>query len=341
MGTIKLICALTFTVTYQLPLRKGSTCALITPFTEDGEIDIPVLKRLVQLHIDQETDNLCVLGTTSEASVMSMEERKLVLGTIVEMAKGKIPLMVGTGTINPDSVKAQTQQAIDLGADACLVVTPYYVKPPQRALVRHFVDVADLGLPVVLYNVPGRTKCDMDDDTIVTLSKHENIVGVKDATGDLSRLSSLIEALGEGNESFLKFSGDDHTTTDYILHGGDGCISVTANLVPGTMHQMAHAALNGHEEVARNLNEPLAKLHQDLFIESSPIPAKWAAKQMGLIDTAYCRPPLDELDPKFEEVVKKALKAAELPIMESEMSVEIASRLREEALSRRDQNFLV
>lgn len=328
-------------ITPQLPLKKGSTCALITPFTENGEIDIPGLKSLVGLHLDQGTDNLCVLGTTSEASVMSMDERELILSTIVGMAKGKIPLMVGTGTINPESVKEQTQQAIDLGADACLVVTPYYVKPPQRALVRHFTEVADLGLPVVLYNVPGRTKCDMDDETIVTLSKHANIVGIKDATGDINRLSSLVEALGADNAGFLKFSGDDATTTDFILHGGDGCISVTANLVPGAMHQMTYAALNGDTGKARNLNEALAKLHDNLFIESNPIPTKWAAKHLGLINTAYCRPPLDELDHKFEGHVKEALKAAELTILESQMKIEIASKLREEALSRKDQNFLV
>lgn len=231
-------------------MRKGSTCALITPFNDDGSIDVPGLKRLVQLHIDQGTDNLCVLGTTSEATVMSMDKRALVLTTIVDMAKGKIPLLVGAGTINPTSVKAQTQQAIDLGADASLVVTPHYVKPPQRGLIHHFTEMADMGLPVILYNVPGRTACNLLDETVVTLSEHEHVVGVKDAAGDLDRLASLKALLGDKDKNFLKYGGDNSTTTDFILQGGDGCISVTANLVPGAMHEMAMAALAVDEDRA-------------------------------------------------------------------------------------------
>jgi len=314
----------------RIPLRKGSTCAIITPFTPDGKIDVPGLQKLVQLHLDSGTDNLCVLGTTSEASVMSMDERALVLNTIVDMAKGKIPLLVGTGTINPQSVKAQTQQAIDLGGDAALVVTPYYVKPPQRGLIRHFTEVADMGLPVILYNVPGRTASNILDETVLTLSEHEHIVGIKDATGDLGRLASLKAMLGERDADFLKYSGDDSTTTDFILQGGDGCISVTANLVPGAMHEMVHAALAGNAELAHNLNAPLAAMHKKLFVESNPIPTKWAAKYIGLIDHAYCRPPLDEMDPKFEFEVSEALKQANLYLMESQLAFEINTKLREQ-----------
>lgn len=299
-------------VSTQMPMRKGSTVALITPFTDDGKIDIPVLEKLVEFHIEKGTDNLCVLGTTAEAAVMTMDERALVLSTIAGIAKGKIPLLVGTGTINPESVKAMTQQAIDLGADANLIVNPYYVKPPQRALVKHFTTMADLGLPVILYNVPGRTGSSIADETVVMLSDHENIIGIKDATGDLSRLSSLKALLGDRDANFLKYSGDDGTTDDFVLQGGDGCISVTANLVPGEMHEMVNAGLAGDAALVKLLNDPLRLLHNDLFCESNPIPTKWAAKRIGLVSSAYCRPPLDVMDSHFEGRVEDALKSAGL-----------------------------
>lgn len=293
-------------------MRKGSTCALITPFNDDGSIDIPGLESLVNFHIENETDNLCVLGTTAEAAVMSMSERALVLTTIVKHAKGRIPLLVGTGTINPHSVKEMTQQAIDLGADANLVVNPYYVKPPQRGMIKHFSNIADMGLPVILYNVPGRTASNIEDETIVTLSEHDGIVGIKDATGDLGRLASLKNLLGERDASFLKYSGDDGTTEEFVAQGGDGCISVTANIVPGEIRKLVHAGLSGDIDTARSINEPLKLLHGDLFAESNPIPCKWAAKRIGLIKSAYCRPPLDVLDPKFEGRVENALRSAGL-----------------------------
>ncbi|CAJ1930478.1 unnamed protein product [Cylindrotheca closterium] len=293
-------------------LKKGSTVALLTPFTVEGKIDIPGLEKLLQFHLENGTDNLCVLGTTAEASTMSMDERALALTTIVNAVKGKIPVMVGTGTINPDSVKAMTQQAIDLGADGNLLVTPYYVKPPQRALVRHFTEIADMGLPVILYNVPGRTACDISDEVVVTMAEHEHVVGIKDATGNLDRLASLKKALGSKDKSFLKYSGDDGTTAEFVIAGGDGCISVTANLVPAKMKEIIHAGLDGDAELARRLNEPLALLHDKLFVESNPIPAKWAAKRVGLMDLATCRPPLDEMDPAYSSVLEEALRSAGL-----------------------------
>ena len=295
-----------------MPMKRGSTCALITPFTEDNKIDVPGLEKLIEFHLEAGTDNLCVLGTTAEASVMSMEERELALKTIVGKAKGKIPLLVGTGTINPASVKQYTQQAIDLGADASLVVTPYYVKPPQRGLIHHFTTMADMGLPVILYNVPGRTSVDLSDETIATLSQHDKIVGIKDATGDISRLTSLKNVLGEASKEFLKYSGDDGTTTDFVLEGGDGCISVTANIAPKAMRKMVHAALEGNDQLAMQLNEPLTLLHNRLFVESNPIPAKWAAYRTGLTENAFCRPPLDSLDPQYEDSLEEALIAASI-----------------------------
>ncbi len=294
-------------------MRRGSTCALITPFTEDNKIDVAGLEKLIDFHLEAGTDNLCVLGTTAEASVMSMDERELALRTIVGRAKGKIPLLVGTGAIDPAQVKKYTQQAIDLGADASLVVSPYYVKPPQRCLIHHFTTMADMGLPVVLYNVPGRTAVDLSDETIATLAQHEKIVGIKDATGDISRLTSLKKALGEEmDRNFLKYSGDDGTTTDFVLGGGDGCISVTANVAPKAMRDMIHAALNGNDQLAMELNEPLNLLHDRLFIESNPIPAKWAAYRLGLTDNAMCRPPLDTMDPQYIPLLEEALATANI-----------------------------
>ena len=316
-----------FQIPNQMPMKKGSTCALITPFTPDGQIDLPGLEKLIQFHLDHGTDNLCVLGTTAEASSMSMDERATVLTTIVNQAKGKIPLLVGTGTINPNSVKEMTQQAIDLGADANLVVSPYYVKPPQRGLIRHFTEIADMGLPVVLYNVPGRTSIDISDETIAALSMHEHIVGIKDATGDLRRLASLKSLLGDADSNFLKYSGDDATTTDYVLLGGDGCISVTANLFPGTMRKIMQACLAGDADLAHKLNEPLVSLHDRLFVESNPIPCKWAAQRLGLVDLAYCRPPLDEMDPEFHGTVEEALKEAEFSILDSNLKAELQLEL--------------
>lgn len=293
-------------------MQKGSTCALITPFKDDGEIDIPCLERLIEHHIEAGTDNLCVLGTTAEASVMTMDERALVLTKVANIAKGKIPLLVGTGSINPVSAKSMTQQAIDLGADASLLVNPYYVKPPQRCLITHFSSIADMGLPVVLYNVPGRTGSNIADETVATLSDHEYIIGIKDASGDLSRVASLKEALGDRNDDFLKYSGEDANMDEYILQGGDGCISVTANIVPGKVREMVHAALKGDRELTNKLSEPLRPLHKNLFLESNPIPTKWAAKRIGLINSAYCRPPLDEMDPQYADFVDEALKGVGL-----------------------------
>jgi 4-hydroxy-tetrahydrodipicolinate synthase len=296
-----------------MPLKRGSTCALITPFTQDNKIDVPGLEKLIDFHLESGTDNLCVLGTTAEAAVMSMAERELALKTIVGKAKGKIPLMVGTGTIDPAKVKEYTQQAIDLGADASLLVSPYYVKPPQRGMINHFTSMADMGLPTVLYNVPGRTAVDLSDETIATLSEHEYIVGIKDATGDISRLTSLKNVLGEeASKNFLKYSGDDGTTTDFVLEGGDGCISVTANIAPRAMRAMVHAALDGNDQLAIELNEPLALLHSRLFVESNPIPAKWCAHRLGLIDNPLCRPPLDTMDPQFNEFLEEALSYADM-----------------------------
>lgn len=297
-------------------MRPGSTVALITPFfPETGAIDYEGLRKLLRYHVQQKTDNLCILGTTGEASVLTMEERKLVLTMAVLEVKGKMPILVGTGTIDPTGVKTLTQQAMDLGCDAGLVVTPYYVKPPQRCLIQHMTDAADLGLPVVVYNVPGRTGVDFKDENIAICAQHPGIVGVKDATGDLSRVEALRTFLKDNNDKskdFLLYSGDDATTADFVLRGGDGCISVTANVAANAVHRMVQAAREGRADEANSIDASLVVLNNKLFLESNPIPVKWAAKRIDLVDSAYCRRPLAEMDTQFESQVEDALRQAGL-----------------------------
>lgn len=295
--------------TKRLPLCKGSYVAIVTPFTPTGSVDLDAMRKLLKYHLDGGTDGICVLGTTGESATLSMSEREAVLKVTVEEVKGKIPILVGTGTINPEDVKIQTIQAMDLGADAAMVVTPYYVKPPQRGLVKFFNTIADLGMPIVLYNVPGRTACDLVPETIAICAQHENIIGVKEATGDLDRVSKIRSLCGD---DLLLFSGDDSTETEFVLLGGDGCISVTANVAPSAMHEMITSALNGNADVARTQNEKLKLLHKNLFIEPSPMPVKWALQRLGLINPDFCRLPLDVLDEKYYPDIENALSAAEL-----------------------------
>ena len=284
----------------------------MTPFLPTGEIDIPSLRKILNFHKENETDGLCILGTTGEASLLTMAERKTILDIAVEEVKGDIPILVGTGAIDPTAVKEMTMQAIDCGCDASLVVSPPYIKPPQRGLVKHFTDMADLGLPVVVYNVPGRTACDITPATIGIVAEHENIVGVKEATGDVSRVSAIRETTTGLDKPLLLYSGDDSTEAEFVLLGGDGCISVTANIAPKAMHDMMMAALKKDEVAAMRINEKLEKVHSDLFCESNPIPAKWALKRLGMINYAYCRPPMEELDEEYYSVVEEAMKKAGL-----------------------------
>lgn len=298
-----------------VPLKKGSIVALVTPMTLSGTIDTASLRSLLQYHKQSKTDGLCILGTTGEASLLSMEERKLVLDIAVEEVKGDIPLLVGTGAIDPVQVREMTLQAKDCGCDASLVVTPPYIKPPQRGLVKHFVTMAELGLPVVVYNVPGRTASDCLPETIAMCAKEsENIVGVKEATGDVGRIARIQDALkAQGVErEILLYSGDDATEAEFVLKGGHGCISVTANVAAKDMHEMMMACLEGREEDAMRINDKLEMLHTKIFCEANPIPAKWAAHRLGMIETPYCRPPLDILDASYYPDLEKALTRAGL-----------------------------
>lgn len=301
-----------------MSIRQGSTVALITPFHEEtGKVDFTSLQNLIQYHMDSGTDNLCLLGTTGEAGVLSMEEREQVLTTAVNMVKGRIPMMVGCGTINPHHVQEMIQQASDCGCDAALVVTPYYVKPPQRSLIKHYTTLADTSpLPLIIYNVPGRTAVDMKDESIAIAASHDNIIGVKDATGKLERLTALQQQLIQQNvkkEDFLLFSGDDETSMEYVLNGGDGCISVTANVAAKVMHDIMMSSLQNDPTTAKALNDPLVLLHQKLFCEANPMPIKYAASKMKYISTPFCRPPLDIMDTKlYGTIVEDALQQAGL-----------------------------
>lgn len=220
--------------------------------------------------------------------------------------------MVGNGAIDPSAVREMTLQAMDCGCDASLIVSPPYIKPPQRGLVKHFMSMADLGLPVVVYNVPGRTAVDVLPETIGICAEHEFIVGVKEATGDVSRVKAIREMTKGLETPLLLYSGDDSTEAEFVLLGGDGCISVTANIAPKMMHDMMMAALNKDEVEAMRINEKLALIHTHIFCEANPIPAKWALKRLGMIENAYCRPPLCELDEQCYSIVEEAMKKAGL-----------------------------
>ena len=298
---------------FQMPMQPGSTVAMITPYDKQtGAVNYGELRKLLQMHVQAGTQNLCILGTTGESNVVTNDERTAILKTAVEEVKGQMTILAGTGTINPDSVKGMTQQAMDLGCDASLVVTPYYVKPPQRYLIQHFTTMADMGLPVVIYNVPGRTAVNMEDASTAICAQHDNIVAIKDATGDLARLPSLKQLLTEqGSDDFLLYSGDDATTLDFVLQGGDGCISVTANVAPTEMAQMMAAALNKDAATATSINDKLQLLHSKLFCESNPIPTKWALQRMGIIESDYCRPPLGPMDAEtYASIMDEALRLA-------------------------------
>ncbi len=275
------------------------------------------LKSLLAWHVDSGTDGLCVLGTTGEAATMSMAERASVLELTREVCgdgdNTKLPYMVGCGAIDPDVVAANCKQAAEYGAAAALVVTPYYVKPTPLGLVQFYKRVCDNSpsdLPIILYNVPGRTACDMTAATaklVVDACGYDRVIGCKEATGDVARVAAYHEVLDK--DRFKLWSGDDATSSEFVLKGGDGCISVTANVVPERMKDMMDAALDGKEEAVRELNGPLVRLHDDIFLQPNPIPAKYILNRMGMIRKGV-RVPLHEMEERFREKVDKAAREA-------------------------------
>ena len=259
---------------------RGSMVALITPMSEDGSVDEASLQRLVDFHVEQGTDAIVAVGTTGESATLDEEEHCQVIRRTVQMVAGRVPVIAGTGANATTEAIRLTRCAEQAGADACLLVTPYYNKPTQEGLYLHFRAVAEaVAIPQIVYNVPGRTACDMLPETVQRCAQIDNIVGIKEATGDLARVPRLRELCGE---EFELYSGDDATAREFILLGGQGVISVTANVAPRLMHEMCAAALRGDRAEAEALDSRLAGLHQALFVESNPIPVKWAVTQMGL-----------------------------------------------------------
>ena len=285
----------------------GSLVALVTPMNSDGSVDWAALKQLVEWHVAEGTHGIVAVGTTGESATLDVDEHLEVVRVVIEVAAGRLAVIAGTGANSTREAIELTQAAANLGADAVLLVTPYYNKPTQEGLYQHYKAIADaVQIPQILYNVPGRTGVDMLNATVARLAGTPNIVGIKDATGDLVRGQELIGLVGD---RMAVYSGDDATAIELILLGGKGNISVTANVAPGVMANACEAALAGHAERARELTESVAQLHQILFIESNPIPVKWALAEMGRMGLGI-RLPLTVLSADAQPRVRAALSAS-------------------------------
>jgi len=288
---------------------SGSLVALVTPMAPDGAIDFGCLERLVDWHVAQGTDGLVIAGTTGESATLSKAEHIEVVRVAATRAGGRIPVIAGTGS-NDTAQTIDLSQAVGrLPVAGYLVVVPYYNKPTQEGMYRHFTAIADaVDLPVMLYNVPGRTVADMQPETVARLASHPRIFGIKEATGDLARVAAIRKLCGS---DFRLYSGDDATAREFILLGGHGVVSVTANVAPAAMARMCRAALKGDGEAAAEVDRLLADLHRDLFIESNPIPVKWALERLGLIPGGI-RLPLTPLSDNARPTVEAALRRAQL-----------------------------
>jgi 4-hydroxy-tetrahydrodipicolinate synthase len=286
---------------------RGSMVALITPMNEQGDVDDAALRKLVDFHIQEGTDAIVAVGTTGESATLDETEHCDVIKQVVDYVDGRIPVIAGTGANSTREAIGLTECAKAGGADACLLVTPYYNKPTQEGLYLHHKAVAEaVDIPQILYNVPGRTACDLLPETVIRLARVPNIVGIKDATGKLERLQAM---RAECPADFDFFSGDDATGCEFLLQGGHGVISVTANVAPRLMHEMVAAALAGNREEAQALDARLLGLHKALFVESSPIPVKWAMWELGLSQKGI-RLPLTWLTPASEGAVRDAMRQA-------------------------------
>ncbi len=283
---------------------RGSIVALITPMHPNGDLDYQSLQRLVEFHIAQGTTAIVSVGTTGESPTLDMDEHCAVIARTVEYAAGRIPVIAGTGSNSTHEAIILTRCAHESGADAALLVTPYYNKPTQEGLYLHYRAIAEaVEIPQILYNVPARTACDLLPETVARLAELENIVGIKEASGDLSRVEQLRAACGA---EFALYSGDDATACEFVLSGGDGVISVTANVAPRAMQSMCQAALAGDRDLAQAMNERLAALHRALFVQSNPIPVKWAVAALGLCEQGI-RLPLTWLSEEHKAYVRGAM----------------------------------
>ena len=283
---------------------KGSIVALVTPMLANGDVDYAQLEALIDFHVREGTEALVIAGTTGESATLSPKEHCALLDRSYEIIAQRLPMIAGTGANSTAEAIELTLHAKKCGADAALLVSPYYNKPTQKGLILHHQAIADaVDVPQILYNVPGRTACDMQADTVGELARVPNIVGIKEATGSMQRLAEIKAQVGE---DFSLLTGDDSTTCEFILNGGHGAISVTANVVPAKMAVMCRLALEGREAEARAADAEIAELHRLLFIESNPIPVKWAVTQMGFGELNL-RLPMTPLDEQYQEPLRQAL----------------------------------
>jgi len=285
----------------------GSMVALVTPMHADESLDSEGLERLIEFHIEQGSDAIVVVGTTGESPTLDEKEHCRVIRQAVDFAKGRIPVIAGTGSNATHEAIDLTRCAMEGGADACLLVAPYYNKPTQEGLYLHHKKVAEaVPIPQILYNVPGRTACDMLPETVARLAEIPNIVGIKEATGNLGRGREILERCGDRIDLY---SGDDATAMELMLLGAKGVISVTANAAPRAMHELCAAAMAGDRAAATAINERLAGLHETLFVEANPIPVKWVLYEMGLIPSGI-RLPLTLLSERYHDTLRQAMKQA-------------------------------
>jgi 4-hydroxy-tetrahydrodipicolinate synthase len=284
---------------------QGSIVAIVTPMHPDGSLDLPGLRKLIDWHVAEGTDGIVIVGTTGESPTVSVEEHCELIKLAVEHTAKRIPVIAGTGGNSTTEAIELTSYAKSVGADASLLVVPYYNRPTQEGMYRHFRKIAEsVDLPAILYNVPGRTVADMSNETILRLAQIPRIAGIKDATGNIGRGSDLIRL---ASSSFAVYSGDDATAMALMFCGAKGNISVTANVAPRLMHQLCQLAIQGKVAEAVAINNKLLPLHNKLFVEPNPVPVKWALAEMGLIPSGL-RLPLAPLDPSYQETVRAALR---------------------------------
>jgi len=285
-------------------MLKGCFVALVTPMMDDGRIDYSKLEKLIDFHVEKGSHGLVIAGTTGESATLDFEEHCELLNRAREMINQRFPMIAGTGANSTAEAILLTRCALSARADAALLVTPYYNKPTQEGLYQHHKTIAEaVEIDQLLYNVPGRTACDMQPDTVERLSRIKNIIGIKEATGDLERLHQIQQRV---SSDFILLSGDDATTCQFILQGGHGSISVTANVAPAQMARMCEAAIAGNTETALKIDAQIAELHRVLFVESNPIPVKWAVSEMGLCENIF-RLPMTPLAHEYHERVRNAL----------------------------------
>lgn len=290
-------------------MLTGSMVALVTPFTKHGNIDYRLLAELVEFHIKQGTDAIVSVGTTGESTTLTHDEHVAVVSATVEVAAGRIRVIAGNGSNATAESVQLTERIAPLGVDGFLNVTPYYNKPSRAGILAHYRAVAEASdIPQILYNVPGRTCCDLSTEVVAELSTIRNIVGIKEATGDVARVQAIKDACGP---DFVLLSGDDPTACEFLLQGGDGVISVTANLAPNAIKALVDAGRQGNREQAEAIDQPLRQLHHDLFIEANPIPVKWAMARLGWIEENY-RLPLTPPELESQKVIETALRNAGL-----------------------------